>query len=216
MVGNIYPPNQILIDVDFISTLRDIDICAGLAEAAKIAFCKDPELFFKYQQMERDRSPSGFIEMLSFVLSQKKWFIEIDEFDRKERKLLNFGHTFGHALESATGHEVPHGIAVALGIAAAVFFVRKERGTSKIENDLYEYMLNLSSSVLDLNKVLEKINWEIYVSAFQGDKKHGVDSYNLIVPSESGALEIRGLQRSPETIERVIEAQRKVLTGESM
>lgn len=216
LVGNIYPPNQIVIDVDFISTLREVDIYAGLAEAAKIAFCKAPEHFIEYRKLEKDRSPSGFVELLSFILSQKKWFIEIDEFDRKERKLLNFGHTFGHALESATDHRVPHGIAVALGIASAILFVGNEREISDTENDLFEYMMNIASSAVDLNEVLEAINWKVYTSAFEGDKKHGVSSYNLIVPGELGHLEIRSLEKSTATVERVIESQRWVLAGGSV
>ena len=50
------------------------------------------------------------------MLCAKKWFIEIDEFDRAERRLLNFGHTFGHALEAATEFSVNHGVAVVIGM----------------------------------------------------------------------------------------------------
>ena len=58
-------------------------------------------------------------ELIEHVLGVKRWFIEIDEFDRGERRLLNFGHTFGHALEAAVGFSIPHGVAVALGVRAA-------------------------------------------------------------------------------------------------
>ena len=53
------------------------------------------------------------------MLLAKKWFIEIDELDRAERRILNFGHTFGHALEAATGYALPHGVAVAVGVLGA-------------------------------------------------------------------------------------------------
>ena len=52
----------------------------------------------------------------------KKRYIEEDEFDRGIRNLLNYGHTFAHAFESATQYAIPHGIAVTLGVACASFF----------------------------------------------------------------------------------------------
>jgi 3-dehydroquinate synthase len=149
--------------------------------------------------------------MLYFVLSQKKWFIEIDEFDRAERKLLNFGHTFGHALESATNHEIPHGIAVALGIRAAVSFVASKRKIEAIEIQLDDYMRTLCSCGLDYNSLLKTIDWDKFSSAFAGDKKHSSDSYKLITPLQNGGVEIRSFEKNAELIEEVKMAQLKVL-----
>jgi 3-dehydroquinate synthase len=149
--------------------------------------------------------------MLYFVLSQKKWFIEIDEFDRAERKLLNFGHTFGHALESATNHEIPHGIAVALGIRAAVSFVASKREIEAIEIQLDDYMRTLCFCGLNYNYLLKIIDWDKFSSAFAGDKKHSSDSYKLITPLQNGGVEIRSFEKNAELIEEVKMAQLKVL-----
>jgi 3-dehydroquinate synthase len=211
LVGNIYPPNEILIDVDFLTTLNRIDIHAGLAEAAKIAFCSGPEAFRTYLELVSNNRTNEYVEMLYFVLSQKKWFIEIDEFDRAERKLLNFGHTFGHALESATNHEIPHGIAVALGIRAAVSFVASKREIEAIEIQLDDYMRSLCSCGLDYNSLLKTIDWDKFSSAFAGDKKHSSDSYKLITPLQNGGVEIRSFEKNAELIEEVKLAQLKVL-----
>jgi 3-dehydroquinate synthase len=211
LVGNIYPPNEILIDVDFLVTLNQIDIHAGLAEAAKIAFCSGPEAFVTYLELVADKSGNEYVKMLYFVLSQKKWFIEIDEFDRAERKLLNFGHTFGHALESATNHEIPHGIAVAMGIRAAVSFVASKREIGAIEIQLDEYMKTLCSCGLDYGSLSKTIDWDKFSSAFAGDKKHSSDSYKLITPLLNGGVEIGSFQKSTELIEEVKAAQLKVL-----
>jgi 3-dehydroquinate synthase len=211
LVGNIYPPNEILIDVDFLETLNQIDIHAGLAEAAKIAFCSGPEAFGTYLELVADKSGNEYVKMLYFVLSQKKWFIEIDEFDRAERKLLNFGHTFGHALESATNHEIPHGIAVALGVRAAVSFVASKREIGAIEIQLDEYMRILCSCGLDYDSLSQTIDWDKFSSAFAGDKKHSSDSYKLITPLLNGGVEIGSFQKSNELIEEVRTAQLKVL-----
>ena len=211
LVGNIYPPNEILIDVDFLETLNQIDIHAGLAEAAKIAFCSGPEAFRTYLELVADKSDNEYVKMLYFVLSKKKWFIEIDEFDRAERKLLNFGHTFGHALESATNHEIPHGIAVAMGIRAAVSFVASKREIGAIEIQLDEYMRILCSCGLDYDSLSQTIDWDKFSSAFAGDKKHSSDSYKLITPLLNGGVEIGSFQKSTELIEEVKAAQLKVL-----
>jgi 3-dehydroquinate synthase len=211
LVGNIYPPDEILIDVDFLETLNQIDIHAGLAEAAKIAFCSGPEAFRTYLELVADGSDNQYIEMLYFVLSQKKWFIEIDEFDRAERKLLNFGHTFGHALESATNHEIPHGIAVAMGIRAAVSFVASKREIGAIEIQLDDYMSGLCACGLDYGSLLQTIDWNKFASAFAGDKKHSIDSYKLITPLKNGGVEIGSFEKSAELIEEVKTAQLKIL-----
>lgn len=211
LVGNIYPPDEILIDVAFISTLKQVDLHAGLSEAAKIAFCKGADAFATFLTFDVDNEPNAYAEMLFYILSQKKWFIEIDEFDRAERKFLNFGHTFGHALESSTNHLVPHGIAVAIGIRAAIAFVSEERALSVIELQLDQYMADLSRVVLTDNSLGDIIDWAKYTAAFSGDKKHSVDAFKLITPKENGQVEIKSLPKNDETIERVMKAQLAVL-----
>jgi 3-dehydroquinate synthase len=213
LVGNIYPPNEILIDVSFLETLQQVDLNAGLAEAAKIAFCKGSDAFTFFLEAAENKSATGHAELLYFVLSQKKWFIEIDEFDRAERKFLNFGHTFGHALESATNHHVPHGIAVALGVSAAVAFVADERELSQIECDLDSYMKMIAQGGIDVNEILKIINWTKFADAFDGDKKHSTDFYKLITPLTGGQVEIKSLGKNAETIERVKRAQTRALEG---
>ena len=211
LVGNIYPPNEILIDVDFLATLSQIDIHAGLAEAAKIAFCSGPDAFGTFLEIVTKNTTTEYVEMLFFVLSRKKWFIEIDEFDRAERKLLNFGHTFGHALESATNHGIPHGIAVALGIRAALAFVASEREIGGIESQLDRYMRDLAICGLDYGSLLRTIDWGKFSSAFDGDKKHSSGAYKLITPLQNGGVEIVSFQKNDELIEKVRVAQLGVL-----
>ena len=59
--------------------------------------------------------------MLFESLNIKKKYVEIDEFDTKERKIFNYGHSFGHAIESMTKYSIPHGIAVSIGMDMANF-----------------------------------------------------------------------------------------------
>ena len=102
LVGNIYPPAAVAVDPAFLPTLSREAIVAGLAEAAKICYCRSAAAFEEYLVRYKAFEAGDATPLLFHVLDSKRWFVEIDEFDRKERRLLNFGHTFGHALEAAT------------------------------------------------------------------------------------------------------------------
>ena len=101
LVGMIYPPEEVLIDPDFAQTLSEEQMVEGLCEAVKICFCRDEATFARYIALNprADTLAHGLENVLGLTLEAKRWFIEIDEFDKAERLLLNFGHTFGHAME---------------------------------------------------------------------------------------------------------------------
>ena len=103
LVGTFHPPKQIDIDPLLATTLASEQIAAGLIEAAKICFCRGPASFAEYlgQEPGVGMGTQALEHVILTSLLAKKHFIEIDEFDKKERLLLNFGHTFGHAIEGA-------------------------------------------------------------------------------------------------------------------
>src|SRR5205085_504532 len=101
VVGNIYPPRSVIIDPVFLKSLSPEGITGGFGEASKICFCRGRQSFERYLELYAKSEAEGAVlpALLHHVLACKQWFVEIDEFDRKERRLLNFGHTFAHALE---------------------------------------------------------------------------------------------------------------------
>lgn len=120
-LGNFYPPSCIVLDVHFLKTLTDIDIKSGLGEIIKVHFL-DGEKSLEYinSHYKQDLSePEDFREMIYRSLEIKKKIIEKDEFDKDYRNILNYGHTFGHAIESVTNYKVCHGQAVTLGMDMA-------------------------------------------------------------------------------------------------
>ena len=137
LAGNIYPPSSVVVDPEFIKSLDTEDVAAGLGEAVKIAFSAGPEVFAAYLRHFEDRS--HWEPLIEGVLTAKKWFVETDEFDRAERRLLNFGHTFGHALETATDYRVNHGVAVIVGMLAAAALRRELYGTDGCDEPLREH-----------------------------------------------------------------------------
>ena len=215
LIGNIYPPSQIFVDSEFLTTLPPEDIASGLAEAVKIAFCKSTEDFQRFMEFTSGDLLSNIDYMLTFILQLKKWFIETDEFDRAERRLLNFGHTFGHALEVGSNHTIGHGLAVAFGMCAALNFEMQSRDLSSTEVQLSNYLSTLLSS---FNRQWNDgiINWEKFKMAFDSDKKHNSNEYNLILPNYDGSVRIQAISKSVFNLQCVVEAQKQALTLEAI
>lgn len=198
VIGNFHPPSEIVIVPSFLQTLSRQQIAAGLLEGIKISYARGQASFQNFQTLletlflESDLNLKISEELISCSLEAKKWFIEVDEFDKKERQLLNFGHTFGHALEVAADYEIAHGIAIGIGMLAALSF--QEDTLSNLESSLREEVvkiLHLDSRVGDYRNLLDS---KAFMDAFAADKKHSNSDYVLIL-SRFGKLERRVFSR---------------------
>jgi 3-dehydroquinate synthase len=122
-LGTFQSPRRVLVCERFADTLADDDVRSGYGEIVKLALIDSAAAFAK---VRGDVTAGGFrsASMSAHVrasLETKRRIIEIDEHERDLRRILNFGHTFGHALEAVTNNAVPHGIAVAWGLDVANF-----------------------------------------------------------------------------------------------
>jgi 3-dehydroquinate synthase len=128
MLGTFYQPKAVFIDVDFLSTLPEAEFRTGLSEVIKYGIIDDAELF---QTLEKERTVLGRHnpELLERVIAKagriKKGIVEIDENERGLRRILNFGHTIGHAIEAKSGYTVSHGEAVAVGMIGSALLSEK-------------------------------------------------------------------------------------------
>ena len=113
VIGAFKQPKRVLIDADVLSTLPKRQISNGFAEAVKMALTFDEELFSIF---ERDDPVSRVDEIIRLSLLIKKAVVEEDETEKGLRRVLNFGHTIGHGIESAVSPELYHGECVALGM----------------------------------------------------------------------------------------------------
>jgi 3-dehydroquinate synthase len=216
LVGTFHPPRQITLMAPLARSLPLTELRGGLAEAAKICFCHGSESFDRYRRLAApvltgEWSDLQLAELLHHVLAVKQWFIETDEFDRAERRLLNFGHTWGHALESATAYGIPHGLAVALGMQAAHQFVGQPAGSMP----LMDHTRDLLADVLSPDPLLQ-FDSACFLDAFRSDKKHGRLSYHVIVPpreEDSIALGVEEIQlpREPAQEAAVLAAMQAVI-----
>lgn len=136
ILGTFFPPKEILIYTDFLKTLNRLDYISGLGEIYKFHILQG-----KISQFNIDNDiKTMIIDSLKYKIN----ILSIDEFDKNERKFLNYGHTFGHALESISTHKIPHGIAVIIGSMIATEIA-------------YNMNYNLKNYNLIMNKGVELI-----------------------------------------------------------
>lgn len=117
-LGAFHSPTSVVICTSFLSTLEDRDIASGYGEILKLALTGDTDHFRQLElAVEEGGLRNGHLpSLLRAALDTKRAVIEADEYETGLRQILNYGHTFGHALEAATDHAVPHGLAVAWGM----------------------------------------------------------------------------------------------------
>ncbi len=122
-IGNFYPPSEIFISTIFLDTLPELEIRSGIGEMIHY-YLVSGESDFRLISDSIDvckKDKSIMERLIRRSLEIKKSYIERDEFDKGPRQVFNYGHSFGHAIESVTNYAVPHGIAVSFGMDIANF-----------------------------------------------------------------------------------------------
>lgn len=182
LLGSFYPPDEILIYPEFFRTLTARDYCSGLGEVVKFNVIAGRDGLAKIEKdidciLEHDYEKLS--EYVHSSLLFKKKFVEEDEFDRGVRILLNFAHTFGHALETVSDYAVPHGSAVAIGMMIAND-ISVQRGY--LQETYTERIRNVCRKILTYIEV--KPEWtdiEGLLAAIRKDKKQTSDSINAVL-----------------------------------
>ena len=185
-LGNFNPPSNIYIDTIFLKRLKKIDILSGIGEMAHLlAVRSDYNFNFINKYFKKKISLKTLI--IKSLLS-KKYYIERDEFDKKERKLLNFGHTFGHAIESATNYRFSHGICIAYGCLISFWISNKYQYLSDKIYLKYEKILKF----IIKNKI--RINILDFKKAILRDKKATKSNVVFILSKGCGNMFLKELE----------------------
>lgn len=186
ILGTFTPPEKIIIDAEFLNTLKKQDILSGIGEIIKVHAIHSHESFLelegKYDLILSDMSMMKQFIYRSLIMKQK--FIEIDEFDKDIRNVMNYGHSFGHAIEAATNYKIPHGIAVSIGMDMANY-IAAELGISTW------HFFNAMHNVLEKNYTLFsdiEINLDLMLTALNKDKKNSNTQLKLILPDKNGKI----------------------------
>jgi len=173
MLGAFYQPRCVAADISFLKSLPKRQLLAGLAEAVKYALIKDKDLFTFYRKSGGrilKREPRALEEMVARCAAIKARVVEKDEFDKKDiRIILNFGHTFAHAFETASRYKLSHGEAVSLGMACAA---DTSQALGLLKKNDHERILALMASLGLPLYCRQKMAWSQIRQAMAYDKKH--------------------------------------------
>ena len=180
-LGNFNPPNKIIIDTNFLTTLPEEQLKSGIGEMAHYFFIDGRESFefFKAQVDNPD-----YELLIRKSLEIKKAMIEIDEFDKGPRIVFNYGHSFGHAIESITNYEVPHGIAVSIGMDMANYVSML---LGYINLDQKEEMREVLSKIYDKD-IIKGLDIDGLMNSLKTDKKNLGPNLGLILTRGLGDM----------------------------
>ena len=175
IVGAFYQPKKVLIDPDLLKTLPSRQIANGLAEAIKMSLTSDKELLGLF---ENKAIEANLDEIIIRSLQIKKAVVEQDEKEAGLRKILNFGHTVGHGIESSEGmSELYHGECVALGMLPMCGEEIRPRVSAVLKK-------------CNLYRELE-YDWDKITDAAFHDKKADGDKVTVILVNEAGKFELK-------------------------
>jgi 3-dehydroquinate synthase len=179
-VGAFYQPKVVFVDPDTLKTLSNRQFNNGLCECIKMALTSDAVLF---DLLENENAYENIDQVIERSLKIKRAVVQEDEKEQGLRRVLNFGHTLGHAIESATGmHQYLHGECVALGMLPFTSPAIREQ----VENVLLMYQLPVN--VPSLNSDL--------VSFIRHDKKANASGVNAVFVNDIGSFEFKLMEFS--------------------
>jgi 3-dehydroquinate synthase len=185
-LGGFYPPNKIFISSSFIDTLSEKEIKSGMGEMLHYFIVSGKDEFKLFQNLYIDAFAKK--EVLAILISRsleiKKGYIEVDEFDKNIRQVFNYGHSFGHAIESLTQYKVPHGIAVCFGMDIANYV------SVKMGLIPEEIRLDINSVIQNIIKgySIKNIDLQEFLNALRKDKKNEGNKLGLILNKGYGKI----------------------------
>ncbi len=181
-VGCFYQPSLVICDTDYQKSLPVDEYLCGCAEVIKYAVIASAQFF-----RELDQTPvrDQLEHVISTCVAMKRDIVQRDEFDRGERMLLNFGHTFGHAAEVCSGFTMLHGQAVAAGMAV---MARSAAAYGLCPPDVPAAI----TAILEKYGLPTEIRFPLddMVSAALSDKKLSGDSISIVTPEAIGSCRI--------------------------
>jgi 3-dehydroquinate synthase len=187
LIGAFHQPAAVVADIDTLISLDERDYRAGLAEVVKYGAIRD-ERFFSWLESRAEplnaRMPDALLEAVHASVQHKAEVVAADEREAGERALLNFGHTFGHALETATGYaRYRHGEAVAIGMVLAT---RLSELLGKVRVGTSERLVHLLERLKLPTALPGDVERERLLALMRLDKKNRADRIRLVLLEELG------------------------------
>ena len=185
-IGHFYPAVLTVLEPSFLDTLPAEELVNGRFEMVKTAAVTDPLLF---NELLNHRADSISRQSITAVARLKARVVKADPYDRSIRHILNFGHTFGHAIEVFRG--LPHGIAVGIGMKAAMYLSTKKVGLAEEVYQTYSHWLTNKLSTLNYQfSVFNLKDIEQMLPLMHQDKKNADGMLRCVLLQEPGAAVI--------------------------
>ncbi len=181
VIGTFYQPSLVLIDTVYLDTLSQGEYYNGIGEVIKCGMIKNKGIL----SLLRDNYDNK--ELIYKCLLVKKHFVELDPYDKKERMILNFGHTFGHVFELQNNKK--HGYSVIDGMITIIKYGIDQGITNK--NCLDE----LISVLNHLDIMYDDLDYNDYFHKLNNDKKNTENEFNFILLEELGNPLIKKIKR---------------------
>lgn len=190
ILGIIRQPEFLLFDYSLLDTLAPVDLYNGFAEIIKYACICDESLFL-FLEKEKNKALAREKEAINYLVQRsveiKSEIVQQDEFEGGLRRLLNFGHTIGHAVEKI--EQIPHGQAVAIGMNAAAVFSEQLSGLLLEEKQRIARLIEAYHLPVQLQSDGKEIE-----SLFRMDKKREGDFIHFILLEKIGQAIIKPIQ----------------------
>lgn len=208
LLGTFYQPRVVFVSLNFLNTLPDKEFENGLAEIIKYGAIEEERILETLEtNMEAVKAKDAKV-MLSLVESCcriKKAIVEIDEKEHGLRRILNFGHTVGHALETVSKYKMTHGEGVALGMIAAARVSERMGYLKKEEAHRLEKVIAQAGLPVHIPKAF---GTEDILGQLSRDKKKKGDTVRFVLLKKIGMPFISG-GTEPKVIAAVIEEMKK-------
>lgn len=183
LIGSFYQPKMVLIDTETLKTLASEIFSEGMAEVIKYGCIYDNQLFQKLEYMETHEIMENIDEIIERCCKIKKFVVEKDEMEKGLRRILNFGHTMGHVIETYYNYEkYYHGESVAIGMAYMAD-IGEKKGITK--SGTKDSVINLLEK-FNLPTELPNLNKELVFTIISKDKKFEGNKIHLIFLKEIG------------------------------
>jgi 3-dehydroquinate synthase len=200
ILGTFYPPTNIIICPEFLQTLDKVDLLSGMGE------------IFKFQILQGkidsfDHTNSEILKMIEDGLAYKIGILERDEFDKGERKFLNYGHTFGHALESISKNKIPHGIAVVVGCLIATKLAYKlgyNKNATQHDTIIAKGLDIIKASGIEMQS--HWFNYDLLAPILKSDKKSTGSLTMVLVDTKPFLVIVDNISILKETLEELYDS----------
>jgi 3-dehydroquinate synthase len=189
LLGTFHPPREIYCCTEFLQSLSVDDIKSGIGEMLHYYLIDNTPLTIDLNNSYNDIIDTRGPALEKFILESlriKRDMIQKDEFDKDQRRVFNYGHTFGHAIESITKYKISHGIAVTLGMDLANYI---SMSLGLIDRKTYDSLHKLLEKNLPTYK-LPKDKLPSYLNLLSKDKKNIDNSLVCILPYGIGDIRI--------------------------